>query len=545
MFTKKLKVILAGGGRLAGLLVEIFSKQVEFAGYIDDVFSEAYVEKNYGLKKLGKSTDLAALKDSYNHAVVAITDVAARKKYGDLLKNNGFELVTLVSSTAIVANNAKLGAGCIVRHSAVIGPNVIIGDNTVISDQAYIGHDSRIGQNVYIAPKVSINGSATIRDDTFLGTGSVILPEIEIGAKGTVGAQACVTRKLEENARVIGIPAVEVSRQGPPVSIVMAAYNHENYVGESIRSALDQTFRKFEFIIIDDGSADGTADEIRKFSDSRIKTFFLKENQGIVPTKSLGYRMAKGKYIAILNSDDAYLPEKLERQTAFLDTHPDTGVVFTHVSVIDEQGNPFANEEHFYYKVFDQPNRDRHAWLRHLFFNGNCLCAPSAIFRREIFEKVGWPDPRLHQLSDLDWWIRICMQYELHILQEPLTRFRVRNGDLNASGTRPEVEIRDLFELPKVLRHYLAITDETTLLQVFPEAEKFTSPLFALDRDLIHFVIARMAMERQNYQWRIFGAETMFGLLADSCRARKIHDAFGYAYKDFIKTTGTLDYRTG
>ncbi len=531
-------IVLVGGGRLAGLLVELFDRQGTFAGYVDDVFESAYVQRRFGLNKLGTSADLPLLRQMFTQAVVAITDVAARKKYGDLLDAHGFELRTLVSPTAIVARDARLGPGCIVRHAAVIGPNVVVGRNTVISDQAYIGHDSRIGSHVYIAPKAGINGSVTIGDCTFVGTGAVVLPERTIGPGGTIGAQACVTRSLPGHTRAAGVPATARAGEDPAVSIVMAAYNHRPYVGESISSALGQTFRNFELIIVDDGSDDGTAEEIRRFSDPRIRTRFLDRNQGIVPAKSLGYRMAQGKYIALLNSDDAFLPEKLERQADYLDTHPETGAVFTLVSVIDEQGRPFRDEGHFYYRVFDQPNRDRYGWLRHFFFHGNCLCAPSAMIRREVCERVGWPDPRFRQLSDMDWWIRICMRHQLHILEQPLTRFRVREGGRNASGPGPEVSARNAFETPRVLRRYLDIPDERTLLRIFPEAEAYTSPLFPLDRDLIRFAVARLALDHPNVLWRAFGTGALFELLGDAGRARKIHDAFGYAYRDLVEATG-------
>ena len=160
--------------------------------------------------------------------------------------------------------------------------------------------------------------------------------------------------------------------------------------------------------------------------------------------------------------------------------------------------------------------------------------------RREVFESVGWPDSRLHQLPDLDLWVRLCLRYDLHILPAKLTRFRIRAGNANASAPKIEAAIRDLFEYLKVLRHFLRIPDETTLLQIFPEAEKFTSPLFPLDEDLIPFCVARLAIGVANNRHRIFGVETLFDLLGDPGRARKIHDAFGYTYRDLIRDTGAF-----
>lgn len=203
----KSKLIFVGGGRLAGMLYAMFKGKYDFVGYVDDVYPHAYIEEKYGLKNLGTSKDLSKLISLYQWAVVAITDTAARKKYREKLLHAGFMLFTLISKTAIVADNAAIAPGCIIRHNAIIGPLVRLGENTVISDNTYVGHDSTIGQNVYIAPGVNINGSVSIGDNTFVGTGAVILPEIKIGHDCVIGAAACVNKDVPEGGKVAGVPA--------------------------------------------------------------------------------------------------------------------------------------------------------------------------------------------------------------------------------------------------------------------------------------------------------------------------------------------------
>ena len=136
---------------------------------------------------------------------------------------------------------------------------------------------------------------------------------------------------------------------------------------------LDQTFKDFEFIIIDDGSDDGTADVIRRFKDSRIKAHFSIQNCGAIFTKNKCLDAARGKYVAILNSDDAFLPDKLENRLASSMRIPEYGVVLSHASIIDDDGDPFTDTEHFYYNIFSRPNRSRFEWLRYFFYTGNCL----------------------------------------------------------------------------------------------------------------------------------------------------------------------------
>jgi sugar O-acyltransferase (sialic acid O-acetyltransferase NeuD family) len=207
MAENKPKLILIGGGRLAGMLYAMFKGEYEFVGYVDDVYPRAYVEEKYGLENLGTSEDLSKLLSLCHQAVVSITDTAARKKYRQKLLDAGFTLLTLVSNRAIVAENAAIAPGCIIRHNAIIGPLVRLGENTVIADNVYVGHDSNIGNNVYISPGVNINGSVSIGDNTFVGTGAIVLPELKIGQDCVIGAAACVNKDVPEGGKVVGVPA--------------------------------------------------------------------------------------------------------------------------------------------------------------------------------------------------------------------------------------------------------------------------------------------------------------------------------------------------
>jgi sugar O-acyltransferase (sialic acid O-acetyltransferase NeuD family) len=537
---RKPKVLIVCGGRLAGLLYSMFRDDYHFIGYIDDVFPCAYIEKTYGLRKLGTSADLPRLAARDIQAVIAVTDVAARRKYHSLLHRTGFSLITLIAKTAIVSGDATIGKGCIIRHNAIISAQVHLGDNAVVSDNAYIGHDSIVGENVYIAPGVCLNGSVTIGDNSFIGTGAVVLPGLTVGRECMVGAAACVSKNTGDNETVAGVPArsLHSAPQAPLVSVVMASYNHEKYVCQAIESVLAQTFRDIEFIIIDDGSDDRTADMIRKYDDPMIKAQFSKQNRGAIYTKNKCLDMARGKYIAILNSDDAFMPAKLEKQVAFLEGNPNVGVVLTDVSVIDDDGKPFTDKKHFYYKVFSQPNRSRFEWLRHFFYEGNCLCIPSALIRRECYDVVGRPDSRYLQLPDLDFWIRICFRYEIHIFQEKLTQFRVRSNGDNASSSKPENMRRVWWEYSKILHRYRTICNEKELLAIFPEAMEFTKTR-PVESDMIPYVVARLALAAgESPHMSAFALDTLFELLAEPGRGRRLYEEYAFGYKEFIELTG-------
>lgn len=254
----------------------------------------------------------------------------------------------------------------------------------------------------------------------------------------------------------------------PRLSIVIASYNHASFVQDSLRSVLQQDFQDFEILVTDDGSTDGTPDQVRAVRDPRIALRVLPENLGACIAMNDAIRFARGEYIAVLNSDDVFLPGKLSRQVAFLDAHPHIGAVFGYPAFIDERGQRFDDATHKDHAVFHVHNRPRHEWLRHFFDHGNALCHPTVMIRRSVYEAVGLYDARLAQVPDLDMWMRVCRHVDIHVLPEPLTGFRIRDNLQNASAARPEVVIRDAWERACILRHYLHLP-RWEFDEVFPE----------------------------------------------------------------------------
>ena len=177
------------------------------------------------------------------------------------------------------------------------------------------------------------------------------------------------------------------------VSVVIPSYNHEKFISEAIQSVLDQTFQDFEIIITDDGSSDKTVEKIKKFNDPRIKLFQLDYNQGFYFAFKKCLEESCGDYIAMLSSDDIFLPDKLEKQVKILDENDKYAAVFGFAQIIDETGNNRDDKEHFYSTVFMQENRTRHQWLKKFFYEGNFLCHPSILIRKEFYT-IDQFDPR-------------------------------------------------------------------------------------------------------------------------------------------------------
>lgn len=327
----------------------------------------------------------------------------------------------------------------------------------------------------------------------------------------------------------------------PIVTVIITSQNHEKFVRESIQSVLDQTFQDFEIIIVDDYSTDASWEIINSFKDKRIRAFRNEQQMrgAIGINDSIAYR-AIGKYIAIHHSDDVFLPDKLEKQVHFLNLHPEVGAVFGYAEIIDEDGKPFTDKENFYFSIFKQSNRSRHEWLRHFFYHGNCLCHPSVMVRKECYSKVGLYDRRFGQIPDLDMWVRMCLRYSVHIIQEPLIKFRLLNNEANSSSVKPEMQIRIVFEMAKMLNHYLTIETFDELLKIFPEATKYVDDI---EDELIPYVVAILALDNPVFHpvHECFGINVLFNMLQDNIVAQKLKDRFGFDFADFVRLTGSQD----
>jgi glycosyltransferase involved in cell wall biosynthesis len=322
------------------------------------------------------------------------------------------------------------------------------------------------------------------------------------------------------------------------VSIVLTSYNHAKYLRESINSVLNQTFTDFELIIWDDASTDESWEIISSYADPRLRSFRSKTPNIVAHVRDVISGMVVGEYIAIHHSDDVWEPDKLEKQVGFLDANPQIGAVFSWAQIIDENGQPFQDKSHYYYKIFEQPNRTRHEWLNFFFHHGNALCHPSLLIRKECYEACGLYRYGLAQLPDFDMWVRLCMKYEIHVMPEKLLRFRIRSNEVNASGIRPDTRIRGQFEFLQVLGNFRNIPTLQELVRIFPDAERYITP-HGYDLD---FALGRIALASETNQLTaLFGLNTLFEIFNTPSRKEQIEELYGFSQSDFIALTGQHD----
>ncbi len=322
----------------------------------------------------------------------------------------------------------------------------------------------------------------------------------------------------------------------PAVSVIIPSYNHGRFIRQCIQSVLDQTFQDFEIIITDDGSSDRSVEIIEEFVDPRIKLFKHLVNKGASVAANNCIINSTGKYVAMLSSDDIWYPEKLEIQVKYLEAHPEISIVFGKVDWIDVSGNLLV--EGFPYKnIFNVKNRTRFEWLRHFFKVGNCLCHPCSLIRREHYLEVGLLDPSFANLPDFDLWIRFCLKYDIHILDQPLIYFRRINEQENASGDNINSRIRNRFEYKQILTHYLSIQDPNELLLIFPETARYGE----VSAEIIPYFLSRIAMD-SGIDFKIsWGLDNIYTLLKNEATAQKLEEQCGFTYLDFIKLAGQYD----
>ncbi len=216
--------------------------------------------------------------------------------------------------------------------------------------------------------------------------------------------------------------------KNPLISVVMPVYNSEKYIGEAIESVLQQSFRNFEFIIVDDASTDTGTKIIKKYAhkDKRIKILYNKKNLGIAETRNKGILKAKGKYIATQDSDDISTPNRFETQFKYLEKNPKVGVVGSYIKIFSKDKKSTSIRKY--------PEKDKD--LRKIIFFVCPIAQPTSMIRREVFEKVGLYDKKYPPAEDLDLWFRIGTEYELANIPKVLLRYRESLFSATNSKTR-------------------------------------------------------------------------------------------------------------
>ncbi|NHN30201.1 glycosyltransferase [Paenibacillus agricola] len=236
------------------------------------------------------------------------------------------------------------------------------------------------------------------------------------------------TRNLEQLFEQVIKAHEEKKRETPLFSVIIPTYNRDKYIARAIRSVLRQTCEDYEIIVVNDGSTDRTEKIVSTFGD-RVRYVYQK-NLGPSEARNTGIRLARGKFIAFLDSDDLFLPNKLQRNKEFLNTHPDCDFLYSYYYARRGKKNHTIRNV----KQFNDLNKFRF----HLYKRTFTIRTSTAAIRKTCFDKTGLFNSQYRYSQDWDMWLRLAKTYRGYCQKVPLVVYR----------------LHDRKKLPSTYRHY-------------------------------------------------------------------------------------------
>ena len=222
-------------------------------------------------------------------------------------------------------------------------------------------------------------------------------------------------------------PAIEVSA-------IIPTYNRRELVVRAIDSVLSQTRPVDEIVVVDDGSTDGTEAHLRQRYGNRIR-YVWQANAGVSAARNHGMAIAQGKYFALLDSDDEWLPEKTARQVEWMETHPDFGMVICDVERVDGDHRPID-----VFRRRDTIPED--GWVLRWIIHNPALAPASALLRREVVADVGGFDTDLRTAEDIDFHLRVAQRWRIGVVEASLVRAMRGHDGLSAESSTYDDYVR-------------------------------------------------------------------------------------------------------
>lgn len=213
------------------------------------------------------------------------------------------------------------------------------------------------------------------------------------------------------------------------VSVVMPAYNAELFIEDSIRSVIRQTFQEWELIVIDDGSCDDTSRIVSELAstDERIKFYHNDRNSGASYTRNRAISLATGEWIAFLDSDDLWREDKLEKQVALSEEHPEAVIFYTASSFIKENGEPYE----YVMEAMERISYD-------VLLRKNLLSCSSVMIRSSIMKDIKMPSDKMHE--DYYAWLNVLKKHKYaYGVNEPLLIYRLRNNSKSSNRIKSAI----------------------------------------------------------------------------------------------------------
>ena len=215
----------------------------------------------------------------------------------------------------------------------------------------------------------------------------------------------------------------------PEVSIVIAAYNCGDFILETVSSVINQTFQNWELIIVDDCSNDDTPDKIATLNDNRITIIRLDKNSGLPATpRNIGIRAAKGEFIAFLDHDDVWSPDKLTVQVDWLRQDPESALISCPL-IISSPDKKYNNSK------TTNKRKYQSGYMHDKLLQYNFIACSSVVVRASVIDEVGYfdEDPQVSAIEDWDLWLRIAKRYKITFLPQTLGLYRMHSSGLSTA----------------------------------------------------------------------------------------------------------------
>lgn len=205
------------------------------------------------------------------------------------------------------------------------------------------------------------------------------------------------------------------------VSVIIPSYNMSRYLPQAVQSALGQSYPNVEVQIIDDGSTDDTPQVVRQWDGHPRVRVHRQANGGLSHARNQGIALSGGPFIALLDADDIWVPEKLSRQIPLFQGRPEVGVVYSDYERMDGEGRPLPNG----------PTHMHRGWVSSWLLIENFVPASTAVVRRECFEHSSGFDETLRTGEDYDMWLRLSARYQFDFVSESTMRYRTWGGQMS------------------------------------------------------------------------------------------------------------------
>jgi glycosyltransferase involved in cell wall biosynthesis len=248
------------------------------------------------------------------------------------------------------------------------------------------------------------------------------------------------------------------------VSVIIPAYNSLKWVKRAVNSVIRQTYRNVEVIVVDDGSTDGTFEYVK--TNIPEITLLQQPNKGVAAARNLGVRHSKGEFVAFLDADDLWAPEKLKLQMVIFEKYPSCGLCATDaVSFSFTEKEPELDSDYAFQVINNSVLID--VDIKTL-FRENIINTSSAVVRRDVFDKAGHFDENLRRTEDYDLWLRICDNWKIYYMDIPLIGYQITSGSLSTNTLGRGTTMLQVFEKwlkkypqlvkPRIAKYSLSVT---------------------------------------------------------------------------------------